>query len=530
MRKAQTDNEWHMDSGCSHHMTGNSKLFSSLTFKKGGKVVFGDNSFGRILGHGSIDSSPNPIFSNVLLVDSLKHNLLSISQLCDYGNRVSFESNFCFVETSDTNKLLFVGSRKENIYSVNLLNSEAFKEKCFSAIERNLEFLWHRRLGHASLSRIAKLSKLDLVRGLPKFKETKEFFCHARSLGKQTRSSFKTKIISSTSKPLELLHIDLFGPCNIMSIGGKFYTLVVVDDFSRFTWVKFLVHKNEALSSLQKLISEEENQIGLKVKIIRSDHGGEFESHAFDQFRTFMGIRHEFSAPRTPQQNGIAERKNRALLDLSRTMLADHDTPKHFWAKAVATACYVLNRTLIRKDFSKTPYEMIKLRKPKLSYFHPFGCKCFVLNTKDTLGKFDPRSSPAILLGYSTHSKAFRVFNLNSRKVEESINVVFDEETPSAPSPQSDDDEPSAVMPSLHQNPLSEESQPPLPSSPNQAEPSEEVLALPHILKRHPPSQIIGNPEDRLVTRSKKHLDFTNQAFLSTIEPKHVKDALNDEF
>ncbi|CAN1318227.1 Retrovirus-related Pol polyprotein from transposon TNT 1-94 [Linum perenne] len=408
-------------------MTGDARHFRNLELKRGGKVTSGDNSQGRILGQGSVGKSCGPSFSNVLLVSNLKHNLLSISQLCDSNNHVIFEPSVFIVESISDHKLLFVGMRKENIYSVNLENSSAFHEVCFSALESNIEFICHRRLGHASLSRIAKLARLGLVRGLPKLCETKEFVCRACSLGKQMKTSFKSKSCSSSSLPLPLIHLDLYGPSNVMSICGKYYTLVVVDDYSHFTWVSFLTHKHEALYSLISLLSFEESQLSLQTKIIQSDHGGEFDSTEFHNFCSSLGIKHEFSAPRTPQQNGVVERKNRAILDLARTMLADFNTPTRFWAEAVATACYVLNKTLIRSDINKTPYELVKHRTPKLSYFHPFGCKCYVLNTKDR--NFDSRSCEAIFLDYSDRSKAYRIFNLKSRKVEESVQIIFYEIT-----------------------------------------------------------------------------------------------------
>ncbi|CAN1297475.1 hypothetical protein LINPERPRIM_LOCUS23473 [Linum perenne] len=174
-------------------MTGDARHFRDLELRRGGKVTFGYNSQGRILGQGSIGKPSGPSFSNVLLVGNLKHNLLPISQLCDSNNRVIFEPSFCFVESISEQKLLFVEMRKENIYSVNLDNSTAFHEVCFSALESNIEFIWHRRLGHASLSRIAKLARLGLARGLPKLRETKDFVCRACSLGKQTKTSFKSK-------------------------------------------------------------------------------------------------------------------------------------------------------------------------------------------------------------------------------------------------------------------------------------------------------------------------------------------------
>ncbi|CAN1302486.1 Retrovirus-related Pol polyprotein from transposon TNT 1-94 [Linum perenne] len=314
-------NEWFLDSGCSHHMTGNSKLFSELTYKNGGSVTFGDNSKGKVVGHGTIGTHPNPTFRNVLLVSGLKHNLLSISQLCGLSNRVVFEAKSCRIERLSDNELLFEGSRKGNVYMIDLSHSEGFHETCFAAMAKSAEMLWHRRLGHISLSRMSKLSNLELVKGLPKLKDSKDFFCEACVLGKQTRSSFKSKLHQSTDRVLALVHMDLVGPANIKSFGGKYYIFVLVDDYSRYIWVYFLAHKDEALEKFKSFVDLRNNEQDCKLSSIRSDHGGEFDSDAFEDFCESRGIDHTFSAPRTPQQNGVVERKNRALLELARAML-----------------------------------------------------------------------------------------------------------------------------------------------------------------------------------------------------------------
>ncbi|CAN1342175.1 Retrovirus-related Pol polyprotein from transposon TNT 1-94 [Linum perenne] len=540
-------------------MTGDKRLFTSLKLKLGGKVTFGDNKKGRILGQGSVGLAPNPVFNNVLLVQNLKHNLLSISQLCGTSNKVIFEPSCCKIVRASDNKLLFSGKRHDNIYAINLKDTESFIEKCFAAVDNSPQNIWHRKLGHISCSRISKLNASNLVGGLPQFSHVKDFFCSTCVKGKQTKNSFKSSSFISTSKPLQLIHIDLFGPTNISSLGGKNYAFVLVDDFSRFTWVFFLAKKNESFQTFKSFVLKIESSFPFTVSSIRSDHGGEFTSETFSVFCQEKGINHTFSAPRTPQQNGVVERKNRALLDLARTMLLDHNTPKQFWAEAVATACYVLNRTLIRKILLKTPYELLKQRTPNLRYFHPFGCQCFLLNTKDSLGKFDSRSSEAIFLGYSDHSKAYRVYNKSTLKVEESVHIVFndktenssnsDEETsdfisPPALStvlPQNSTTSASSVSPSPSENssqslPTTLDSlPPPSDSSSTSILPSHNVLtepqAPPHIQKRHPASQVIGNPTERLVTRSKRSLfPSEEQALISFLEPKNVKEALKDEF
>ena len=163
------------------------------------------------------------------------------------------------------------------------------------------------------------------------------------------------------------------------------------------------------------------------ISSIRSDHGGEFQNHDVQEFCELNGYNHNFSTPRNPQQNGVVERKNRNLQEMARTMLNEHSLPKYFWAEAINTACYILNRVLVRPLLTKTPYELWNNKKPNVSYFKVFGCKCFILNEKDNLGKFDAKSDEGIFLGYSSVSKAFRIFNKRTLIIEESIHVIFNE-------------------------------------------------------------------------------------------------------
>jgi len=164
---------------------------------------------------------------------------------------------------------------------------------------------------------------------------------------------------------------------------------------------------------------------------IRSDHGGEFQNEKFEHFCEKHGINHNFSAPRTPQRKDVVERKNKSLEELARTMLNENSLPMYFWADAVNTTCYVLNRVLIRLILKKTPYELFKGRRPALSHLKVFGCKCFILNNgKESLGKFDAKVDEGVFLGYATQSRAYRVYNKRLMSVEESMHVVFDETNP----------------------------------------------------------------------------------------------------
>jgi len=225
--------------------------------------------------------------------------------------------------------------------------------------------------------------------------------------------------------------MDLFGPSRTMSLGGNLYALVIVDDFSRYTWTLFLVAKKDTFHAFKRLAKMIENEKSSNIMSIRSDHGGEFQNEKFEHFCEKHGIKHNFSAPGTPQQNGVVERKNSSLEELARTMLNENSLPKYFWADAVNIACYVLNRVLIKPILKKTPYELFKGRRPVLSHLKVFGCKCFILNNgKESLGKFDSKADEGVFLGYAIQSHAYRVYNKRLMTVEESMHFVFVETNP----------------------------------------------------------------------------------------------------
>ncbi|GJX64591.1 retrovirus-related pol polyprotein from transposon TNT 1-94 [Tanacetum coccineum] len=229
---------------------------------------------------------------------------------------------------------------------------------------------------------------------------------------------------------------------DVRSYRGNRYTLVIVDDYSRYTWTRFLKDKTEACDQFKIFSKKIQNQLGSTILSIRTDHSREFDKEVqFVEFCNANGITHNFSAPRTLQSNGVVERKNRTLQEMSRTMLNEQSLPQNFWCNAVDNSTYILNRILIRAILGKTPYELLRGRKPTLDYFRVFGSKCFILNTKDYLTKFDPKSYECVFLGYSQNSKAYIILNKHTRKIEESLNVTFDEtHLPSKTSPLVDDD------------------------------------------------------------------------------------------
>nr|GEV99136.1 putative ribonuclease H-like domain-containing protein [Tanacetum cinerariifolium] len=317
--------------------------------------------------------------------------------------------------------------RENNMYNVNLKNIVPSRDlTCLFAKETiDDSNLWHRRLAHINFKTINKLVKCNLVRGLPIKVFKNDNTCVACKKGKQHRASCKTKPVSSIDQPLFRLHMDLFGPTFVKILNKKNYCLVVTDDYIRFTWVFFLATKDETSLILKIFITGLENQLSIKVKVIKSDNGTEFKNSNLNQFCGIKEIKREFSVPRTPQQNGIVERKNRTLIEASRTMLANSLLTILFWAEAVNTACYVQNRVLLTKPHNKTPYELLHGRTPSIGFIRPFDCPVTILNTLDSLGKFEGKVDEGFLVGYFVNSKAFRVFNSRTRIVQETLHVNF---------------------------------------------------------------------------------------------------------
>ncbi|GJR25253.1 putative ribonuclease H-like domain-containing protein [Tanacetum coccineum] len=326
--------------------------------------------------------------------------------MCDKKNSVLFTDTACFVLSSDFK----------------------FADESQATLDESM--LWHRRLGHVNFKTINKLVKDNLVRGLPSKHFENDQTCVACLKRKQHKASCRSKIQNSITQHLFMLHMDLFGLTFMSSLMHKKYCLVVTDDYNKFTWVLFLAAKDETSGILKSFITEIKNLVDKKVKIIRCDNGTEFKNKVMSEFCEKKGIKREFSIARTPQQNGVAERRNRTLIEAARTMLADSKLPTTFWDEVVNTACYVQNRVLVVKPHNKTPYELFRGRTPALSFMKPFGCHVTILNTLDYLGKFDRKSDDGFFVGYLLNSKDFKVYNIRTRRVEENLHIRFLEDKP----------------------------------------------------------------------------------------------------
>nr|GEW25004.1 ribonuclease H-like domain-containing protein [Tanacetum cinerariifolium] len=344
-RKAAED-EGIFDSGCSRSMTGNKERLDDFQAFQGGKVTFGGGE-GRIIRKGTI-RTPTLDFENVYYVKELQQfNLFPISQICNKKNRVLFTNTECLVlskdfKLPDDSMVVLKVLRKHNLYTINLTNlCPRGNLACLVAHASFDEYVkWHRRMGHVNYKNMNRLVKDNLVRGLPPKLFKHDHTCVACCKGKQHKASYKAiHAVRSIFEPLQLLHMDLFGPTSIRSIDHKYYCLVITDDYSR-----------------------------------------------------------------TPQQNRVAERKNRTLTEAAKTMLVDSKLPTIFWTEAVRIACYVVNRVSVTSPHNKTPYALLT-------------------------GNI-PSADEGYIVGYSASNKAYRVYNVPNKRVEESMNVRFLEEKP----------------------------------------------------------------------------------------------------
>ncbi|GJW11568.1 putative ribonuclease H-like domain-containing protein [Tanacetum coccineum] len=294
----------------------------------------------------------------------------------------------------------------------------------------NEKFMGIVRFGNDNFEAITGyVELLDLVDGLPKFKYGKDHLCSACERGKSKKASHPLKLVPSDHSKLELLHMDLCGPMRVASINGKKYILVIVDDYSRYTWVYFLHSKDETPEIIKKFIAQAQLNYKAKVCKIRTDNGTEFKNATLKAHYEKLGIMQQFSTARTPQQNGVVERRNRTLVEAARTMLIFSRLPEFLWAEAVATACFTQNRSIIHTRHNKTPYELLRGRKPNVEYFHVFGSLCYPTNDRDDLGKMKPKADIGVFIGYSETSRGFRIYNRRTKKIMETINVKFDELT-----------------------------------------------------------------------------------------------------
>ena len=359
----------------------------------------------------------------VLYLPELEKNLLSVHAMVKHGATVCFKENKC--EISRNSKILAVGEIQGKLYTLKIVEEHV---KIANHQPETDRYLWHCRLGHLGMNNMDKLIDENMVNGMDGVNNKKENqFCEACAKGKQHRSPYPKTADYRASELFELVHSDVCGPMPIPSLGGSRYYVTFIDDYSRYTFVYFMKNKSEVFEKFKEFHTYVVNITGKPVKILRSDNGGEYTSKEFESYLKENGITHQLSVPYNPAQNGVAERMNRTIMELTRSMLSHARMPNEFWAEAVNTSVYVRNRSPTAALNDITPYECVFKKKPDLSNLRVFGCITYTHIPDCHRKKLDEKSKKSIFVGYPEGVKGFKMYDLTSHKFIRSRDVIFRE-------------------------------------------------------------------------------------------------------
>ena len=310
-----------------------------------------------------------------------------------------------------------MGSLVDKIYQLNC--EPITKEQASAALEeKNSADLWHQRLGHLNKQQLMTIVDKELVSGMTVTKNAQLSSCEGCVQGKMHRQPFKPVGEIWSTRKLQLVHNDVCGPMHTESFSGQKYFVTFIDDYSRCCAVYFMKHKSEVLAKFKEFEAEVTNESSQKIGKLRTDNGGEYLSQGFEAYLKLKGIKHEFTVPYSPEQNGIAERMNRTLVESARAMIAHARLPNSYWAEAIATAAYIRNRmptTAITEN--ATPYKKWYGKKPNVTHFKVFGCTAYAHIPDSQRQKLDKKADKLRFIGYSTKSKGYQLFNETTCKV-----------------------------------------------------------------------------------------------------------------
>ena len=375
---------------------------------------------------------------NIFLVPELGYQLLSVSALSRRGLSTTFTNGRCWIKKGQ--QTVASGTLQGTLYKLDMGKGSQTEPRAL--VSATIDE-WHKRFAHVDPYNIIDMVNKNVITGVDITKSTSgEFTCDGCVLGKGHRNPIPKKSMSRASQILELVHSDLNGPIDVMSLGGSRYFITFIDDFSKWTTVYMMRKKSESLKYFQiyhkyaqvhtghhmnKLnVIHRTNMTMQQIKSLRTDNGGEYISNNFKQYLLENGISHQLTVTYTAQQNGVAERMNRTLIDLVRSMLHSADIDKKFWAEALQTAVHVRNRVTSRSlPPGMTPYHLWMKKTPDLRYLQIFGSECFYTVPKHRTKKLDPRCRRAIFMGYSTQSKGYKLWDPESRKMLVSRDVTF---------------------------------------------------------------------------------------------------------
>ena len=382
---------WYLDSGATHHVSGDPSNFSSMHPISGPQIRSARGQSHNVTGVGNVDiqvpSGEIKTISSVLYTPGITKNLLSVGSLTDQHKTLVFRDTGCFVIDNNSLKIEAFACR-ENKKGLYRLQGESLKLEVNSLQLRSQAVMWHKRLGHFHFKGLQRMMASNAVTGLPQIQAPKQM-CTGCQLGKHARAKLPKEATFHATRILELTHSDICGPFKTCSTGGAKYFITFTDDLSKKVWIYFIVQKSQALEKFKQFVRSVENYTGQTIRSLRTDNGGEYTSRAFADFCSLKGIAHELTPPYTPQRNGVDERKNRSLLDITRCLLLEKALPGHLWAEAVKAAGEILNLRSTKRPRkrhpNKTPNELFSGKKPSISHLRVFGSPVFTHISKPGL-------------------------------------------------------------------------------------------------------------------------------------------------
>lgn len=424
---------WYIDSGATSHMCNDRAFFTegyrskteTVTVANGQKIS--SQGIGDGILHCQVsETASKPVsVKNVLYVPSLESNLLSVKKMTQQGHVVTFSNGQCVVTKNQ--EVVATGKIENDLYSLSTVSSQA-ASLSRSSDHRDCIHVWHHRLGHRDPHAIQRLQRDGLAHGIhiQECSCPHQLKCGSCIKGKMSRKPFPTKSASRAEDLLDLIHTDVCGPMRVSTASRNRYFLTFTDDFSRYTVLYLLKSKHEVPAKLEEYLAFVYNKFGKHPKILRADNGTEYTSEKSRSILRRYGIQLQTTVPYNPEQNGVAERKNRTLCESARSMLFGSGLPKILWGEAIVTACYIQNR-LPTRVLDKTPYEVWNGRKPSLEHLRMFGSRAYVHIPKEKRGKWDARAVEGTLVGFSETQKGYRVLIQGSYTVKVTRSVVIDE-------------------------------------------------------------------------------------------------------
>ena len=427
---------WVIDSGASSHMTKEKHVMVNFQeFDKPENVALGDGRVVKALGSGSVrmnmlfeaTESKKAVLYDVLYVPKLTCNLFSVRAAVAKGNAVEFGPRKCCI-WDENGKLRGMGSLADKLYQLDCQVVPTADTGYASVASSQGSDLWHQRLGHVHEPRLKKCVESESVQGIDIKEMTELSFCEGCLAGKMCRKPFPAVGEIRSTRRLQLVHSDVCGPMHTPSIGGAKYFVTFIDDYTRCCAVYFMKHKSEVFDKFIEFEASVTNDVCKAIGTLRTDNGGEYLSTELQNYLKKKGIRHELTVPHSPQQNGVAERMNRTLVESARSMIAHAALPNIFWAEAISTAAYVRNRlpTTALKE-NETPYERWYGRKPDVSHLRVFGCMAYAHVPDSERRKLDKKSKKMRFVGYSLASKGYRLLDETNRKMYIRRDVEFNE-------------------------------------------------------------------------------------------------------